>query len=121
LTFECSLRQFNGSFDACTNSGTSCDAAGKASASGLCGFGSGTTEDTGCAEGGDVSGAFERGLDGSSTGGSAGANNITADFLLTANVLAEEDGGSGGCSSRDTTEDGADRYGGRSERSGKCT
>jgi hypothetical protein len=101
LTFECGLCNFNGNFDTCTDSSTSCDTATKALTCGLGGFGSGAAEDAGCAEGGNVGGAFKGGLNGSGTRSSTRTGNVPALLNLALDVGAEElREGSGGATQK---------------------
>jgi hypothetical protein len=90
LTFESGLCNFDGRFNGGTHARAGCDAATEALSSGLGGFGSGTTEDTGRTKRGNVSGAFKGSLNGSGTRSSAGAGDVPALLDLALDVGAKE-------------------------------
>ena len=106
MTFEGSLRQFDRGFDARANKSALGNAATETLTGSLGSFGSGTAEDTGCAEGGNVSGAFERSLNGSSTGSRAGTGDVTALLDLAFDVGAKELRKRGSSGTTNTANDG---------------
>jgi hypothetical protein len=119
LPLKRGLRQFDGSFKPRTQKSAFPNAPQKALTGGLGGFGSGTAEHSGSAKRSNVSGAFERGLNGSRTGRRARAGNVATNFDLTANVLTKQNRGRRCRATSNATKNGADWYGNRGEGSGE--
>ena len=67
----------------------------------------GAAENAGGTKGGNISGAFERGLNGSGSGCGTGANDVTGLFDLALDVGAEELRESSGCTAGNAARDTA--------------
>jgi hypothetical protein len=88
--FDSSLSNFGGNFGGTPRESAPSDAAEKPLANGLCGFGNRAAKDASSTKGSDVSGAFERSLNGSGTSSSTGTDNVAGLLDLAFDVGAKE-------------------------------